>query len=388
MFKKYYSHFLKANEGIQHFACHSHHYWPDITRQAQLDYWDDTAKYVDEKWGYFFSTKIPETQTLIAEVLNLSTPGQITFASNTHELLFRIITCLDLNKKNKIITTDSEFYSFDRQANRLIETGNFEIIKVPTMPFDNFTERMISTINANPDCSMIFMSHVFFNSGMIAKNIDCIVQSIVRDETIFVLDGYHGFMAIPTDLSKLENRIFYLAGSYKYAQGGEGCCFLHFPKDNQHRPLYTGWFAGLSNLGSMSNSVDYPSDGLKFAGSTMDFTALYRLNAVLKLFKSEGITVSKIHQHIQSVQRNFIDHIIPLDHFYISEKNILNIDYKNHGHFFTFALPSNEIAKRLHDDLRNHKIYTDYRGSKLRFGFGLYHDGNYDLKYLKDQRKI
>jgi selenocysteine lyase/cysteine desulfurase len=223
---------------------------------------------------------------------------------------------------------------------------------------------------------------------MVLKELDKIVNAIVREETIFVLDGYHGFMAIPTDLSKFEDRIFYLAGSYKYAQGGEGCCFLHSPKNNQFRPLYTGWFAGLSNLGSMSNAVDYPDDGLRFAGSTLDFTALYRLNAVLKLFKNEGITVEKIHHHIMEVQRKFLDHIIPLDHFYISEKNILNIDYKNHGHFFTFAMPSNEITKRLHDDLRNHKIYTDYRGSKLRFGFGLYHDGNYDLKYLKDQRKI
>lgn len=388
MYKKYYSHFLNANNGIQHFACHSHHYWPDVTREAHIEYWDDSAKYVDEKWGHFFTHKIPETQKLIAEILNLSHSEQITFAPNTHELLFRIITCLDLTKKNKIITTDSEFYSFDRQANRLIETGNFEIIKVPTMPFDNFTERMIKTIKSNPDCSMIFMSQVFFNSGMVAKNIESILASIVREETIFVLDGYHGFMAVPTDLSKIENRIFYLAGSYKYAQGGEGCCFLYSPKETKLRPLYTGWFAGLASLGNMDQNVEYPNDGLRFAGSTMDYSALYRLHSVLNLFKKDGITVQKIHSHIQSVQKKFIEHIIPLDHFYISEKNILTVDYQHHGHFYTFALPSNEITKRLHDDLREHKIYTDYRGSKLRFGFGLYHDGNFDLTYLKDQRKI
>ncbi|WP_449357748.1 hypothetical protein [Alishewanella longhuensis] len=37
---------------------------------------------------------------------------------------------------------------------------------------------------------------------------------------MLVIDGYHGFMALPTDLSAIAERIFYLSGSYKYAQGG------------------------------------------------------------------------------------------------------------------------------------------------------------------------
>ena len=102
MYKKYYSRFLQANLDVQHFASHSHHYWPDITREAQLEYWDDSAKYVDDKWAHFFTHKIPSTQKLIAENLNLTHPEQITFASNTHELLFRVLTCLDFSKKVKI----------------------------------------------------------------------------------------------------------------------------------------------------------------------------------------------------------------------------------------------------------------------------------------------
>jgi hypothetical protein len=33
-----------------HFAAHSHHFWPDVSREAQLEYWDDCAKLSDEKW--------------------------------------------------------------------------------------------------------------------------------------------------------------------------------------------------------------------------------------------------------------------------------------------------------------------------------------------------
>ena len=58
MYKKYYSRFIEANKNLQHYACHSHHYWPDVTREATIQYWDDSAKYVDDKWDYIFSEKI------------------------------------------------------------------------------------------------------------------------------------------------------------------------------------------------------------------------------------------------------------------------------------------------------------------------------------------
>ena len=49
--------------------------------------------------------------------------------------------------------------------------------------------------------------------------------------TVVAIDGYHGFMAVPTDLSRIAGRAFYLAGGYKYAMAGEGVCFLHCPPE-------------------------------------------------------------------------------------------------------------------------------------------------------------
>jgi selenocysteine lyase/cysteine desulfurase len=381
MYKKYYSHFLSANYNIQHYASHSHHYWPDVTREAMLEYWDDSARYIDDKWSYFFETKIPKAQKQIAQILNISKPEQISFAANTHEFVYRLISCFDPRKKIKVITSDSEFYSFDRQINRLQQEKLIEVIKVPTSPFDNFQERFKTAIqNNNPD--MVFISQVFFNSGMVLNKIEEIVESIKNINTMIVLDGYHGFMAVPTDLSKIQDRIFYLAGSYKYAQGGEGCCFLYSPPKNKFTPNYTGWFAGFGDLANNNSTVTYPIDGMKFAGSTMDFSSLYRLSSVLDLFEKEKINVHKIHQHVQGLQQNFRDHLTKIDHPYLMEKNILSVDYQNHGHFYTFAMPSPEHTKKLHDELRSINIWTDYRGSKLRFGFAIYQNDCIDLTNL------
>lgn len=384
MYKKYYTHFINANPGKQHYACHSHHYWPDVTREATIQYWDDAAKFVDDKWDYIFGEKIPTVQRHIAKALNLSHPEQIAFAPNTHEFVGRILSCFEHKAVIKVVTTDSEFYSFDRQINRLIEADKVDVVKVPSMPFETFEERMIDAIEAHgPD--LVFFSHVFFNSGVVVTDLERIVNTVKNPETLVVIDGYHGFMAIPTDLSKIENRIFYIAGSYKYAQGGEGNCFLYSPKGSQLRPLHTGWFAGFGNLAKDGGNTGYSDDGYRFAGSTMDFAALYRLEAVFKLFESLNLDVTAIHNIIKRQQANFIQHIASLNHPLLKEENILVNDWSHHGHFITFNMPDDATTAEMHDLLKENGVLTDYRGNRLRFGFAIYHEDCIDLSFLKSK---
>lgn len=385
-FKKYYQLFLKANAGIQHYASHSHHYWPDVTREAMIQYWDDSARLTDDKWSYFFSQKIPSVQRLISKNINFSNPQNIVFASNTHELVTRLISCFPANKKIKILTTDSEFYSFDRQVNRLAQDQIIELHKIPTEPFASFEERFALAAQEQ-QCDLIFTSHVFFNSGYAIQNLTQFVQSLQTDAMI-VIDAYHGFMALPTDISQISDRIFYIAGSYKYAQGGEGCCFMTIPLDCRLEPLNTGWFAGFGQLTESVKQVQYSNDGFRFAGSTMDYSALYRLEATLKLFEDEGISVQKIHQHIESLQNKFLLELKSIQHPELSVQNILNIPEKTQslvtGHFFTFALENTERSQVLCDYMKKHQLRTDYRGNRLRFGFGLYQEENINLECLKN----
>lgn len=345
-----------------------------------LQYWDDSAKYVDDKWDYFFGKKIPATQALIADVLSLPSPNQIVFAPNTHEFVYRLFSCFDLAKPIQVLTTDSEFYSFDRQVNRLSESGKAQVDKIKVS--ENFEKDFIKQIKTK-NYDLIFLSHVFFNSGFVVQDLTAIVHAVKDTKTIIVIDGYHSFMAVPTDLSAIADRIFYISGSYKYAQGGEGCCFMSVPKNCELRPEYTGWFAGFSDLAQQGSEVVYSNDGYRFAGSTMDFSGLYRLQAVLELFRKEALTVAKIHRQIQKMQKNFLQHLAGLHHPILNEKNILRRDFNQHGHFFAFEIGDADKTKELHDLLRANKVHTDYRGTRLRFGFGLYQEDCIDLHFLK-----
>ncbi len=56
--KRFYSRFLKGHAGKLHFRAHSHDFWPDVSREAQIAYWDDCAMFGDEKWNRIFSETI------------------------------------------------------------------------------------------------------------------------------------------------------------------------------------------------------------------------------------------------------------------------------------------------------------------------------------------
>lgn len=383
MYQHLYSRFLKANPGKQHFACHSHYYWPDITREAQLKYWDDSARYADQKWDYFFTDCVPDLQKRIAKILNAPDPQQCVFGPNTHELLYRILTCLDLGKPVNILTTDSEFHSFSRQAARLDELANITVKRVPSFPFETFQQRFIDEIKTN-HYDMVFFSQVFFNSGVAVDDVDAIVHSVEDPNTIVVVDGYHGFMAIPTDISQISDRAFYLSGSYKYAQGGEGACFAFVPNGCELRPVYTGWFAEFGELSAANQGeVTYSKNGMRFAGATMDFSALYRLRAVLQMFQQNSLSVASINQYIKSCQMAFMETLSKLQHPLLNEDHLLLNDFNRHGHFLTYELPSQDVTESLSCYLREQGIMTDYRANRLRFGFALYHNPeSYDLSCL------
>jgi selenocysteine lyase/cysteine desulfurase len=371
MLKDLYSRFLSHHPNTLHFASHSHHYWPDVTREAHLQYWDDSAKWVDKKWNYFYSAVLPQVYQQLCSHLNIPFKDNIVFAPNTHELIFRLISSFDWKLKIKVLTTDSEFYSFQRQSERLRELGIFEVDIIPTEPFATFENRFIEAAQKK-SYDFIFFSQVFFNSGF-----HCDFKKIadnIPPEPIVCIDGYHGFFACPTDLNSIYERCFYVTGSYKYVQGGEGACFMVVPPSTTLKPFYTGWYAEISTLHAKDDSVPYPKNAQQFAGSTMDFSAIYRLRAVLNLFKEKNITVEMIDSLIKKNMALFINSLTNLRIKDFNMQNIRLHSLDRHGHFLTFHLPNEEITHKYVEAMNKKGLEVDSRNNRIRFGFGLYQD--------------
>lgn len=372
MLKAHYARFLSANPDRLHFAAHSHHLWPDVTREATLACWDDAARLADQKWGQIFGELVPRVQAHVARTLDLSHPGQIAFAPNTHEFVLRLLSCLDETRPLRILTTDGEFMSFARQAARLAELPRVSLTRVPTEPFGSFDDRFQAAA-ASADFDIVYFSQVFFNSGYAVEDLAGFVGAVRNTQALVVIDGYHGFCALPTSLRAIEDRAFYLAGGYKYAQSGEGVCFLHVPSGCRLRPLNTGWFATFGRLSEApADTVEYSSDAFRFWGATFDPTGLYRFNAVMDLLAREDMTVERIHAHVRELQERLLGGLErrPVPAVPVSTL-VTPRSLERQGHFLTFRLAqAPALARRL--EARN--VVVDVRGDRLRFGFGLYHE--------------
>lgn len=362
-YKHLYSKSLQHNK--MHFAAHSHHPWPDCTESAHNQFWEDSVRYLDKKWEHIFGKIIPKTQENIAGVLNLSNPDWISFAGNTHEFVMRLFSCFP--GKVKILTTDSEFHSFNRQLKRFIEAGQVEADIIPVEPYESFSERWKKAIQNSFD--MIFTSQIYFNSGLSCPELSEWVGH-VPSKTMIVIDGYHAFGAVPTDLKKFEDRIFYLAGGYKYIQSGEGVCFMVIPKESDLRPVNTGWFASFETLNSKQSQVEYSSSAMRFAGSTYNSCGCYRMNAVMEMLRKENLSTESIHERILILKKYFLSKVKE-----VGFKDLSDVIEQNgeitQSHYVTYRT---QKANQIEELLGKNNITVDSREDRLRFGFGIYHD--------------
>jgi kynureninase len=360
--KAHFSRFLGARPGRLHFAAHSHHPWPDVSFDAQQRAWFDAAELMDDKWAKIFGDLVPSAASRVAAVVGLSDPAALTFAPNTHELLVRIFSCLD--PPVRVLSTDAEFHSFNRQSRRWEEAGLAVVDRVPAEPFETFAERFTREARAGAH-DLIYLSQIFYDSGFVVPNLDRIVASVPEDRAYIVIDGYHGFMARPTHIGAIQERVFYLAGGYKYAMAGEGACFLHVPPGYGARPVDTGWYAGFGQLETgVTGQVVYAEDGTRFSGATTDPSGIYRLDAVLEWLEAVGVTVADIHAHAAALQQRFLAGAeLPGE--------LLPPEPHPRGNFLTFRT---EHAGDLHRALHERDVITDHRADRLRIGFGIYHD--------------
>jgi kynureninase len=366
----HFSRFIRAEPERIHFAAHSHHYWPDPTFAAQQRCWEDAALHADEKWGPIFGEVIPSVQAGIARVLNLPDPSTIAVAPNTHEFLRRLLSALPLGCPGRILTTDGEFHSLTRQVARLEEDRLVEVERVPVEPSGSFPERLAEACRRGGH-DLVYVSQVFFNSGATAGDLAQLADAVRDPDTLIAVDGYHGYMAVPTDLSAVAHRIFYLAGGYKYAMAGEGACFLHCPPGYAPRPRDTGWFAAFGALTAKQRGVAYGEDGTRFMGATFDPSGLYRQSAVFEWMQGLGLTVEAIHAHVLELQRLFLEAVDAGGFEGLRGARLVTpIEDRRRGHFLTFETGT---AAALHDDLLARRIVTDVRGDRIRFGFGCYH---------------
>ncbi|HEY1955820.1 MAG TPA: hypothetical protein VGH28_09405 [Polyangiaceae bacterium] len=369
-YKAHFQKFIGADPKRLHFAAHSHHFWPDVSFDAHVRAWTDAATLVDDKWDRVFGKLWPRAQRHVARTLKLPNPSTVTFAPNTHELVMRVLSCLPRERPIRVLTTDGEFHSFARQIARLAEERQAEVVRVPERPLATFVSRFCEAEKAG-HFDLVYVSQVFFDSAYAIRDLEPIVSSAPAEAAV-IIDGYHAFWAIDVDVSSIASRAFYVAGGYKYAMSGEGCCFMHAPPGIFPRPIDTGWFAAFFAMQQKQSSVTYAEDGSRFLGATFDPTPLYRFDAVMTWLEREGVTPREVDERAKTLQALFVRELGSDGDLPLAEKQlVVPITEPNRGQFLVFET---EHAAEIHARLASRGVMTDVRGDRLRVGFAIYHD--------------
>jgi kynureninase len=343
---------------------HSHQAWPDVARQGQLEAFEDAALCVDDKWDRAFA-KADAVRDGFRRLLG--EPGvEIALAQNTHELVLRFLSALDLRRRPRLITSDAEFHTLRRQLARLDE-ADLEVVRLTAAPAETLAGRMAAEVDERT--SAVLVSAVLFETARIVPGLGELAASCARVGAELLVDVYHALGALPFRVAeeRLESA-WIVGGGYKYLQLGEGNCFLRLPPQaEQMRPVITGWFAEFELLAAERGDtvVGYPAGGARFAGSTYDPTSHYRAARVFDFFAERALTpellrASYLHQTGLLAER--FDALGAPEELLTRDRST---PLEGFGGFLAVECPeAGALARRLADD----GVLVDARGRYFRLG--------------------
>lgn len=287
--RPHYASFLR--EGRVLLTGHSHQAWPDVAREGNVEAFEAAALHVDDKWGPAFEAAQAVRES-VARTIG-SQADRIALGGSTHELVVRVLSALPLGKKRHIVTTSGEFHTLHRQLSRLAEEG-VEVTFVAPAPVDTLAARLADAVRA--DTAALFVSTVLFETSTLVPDLAACVARAREKGAEVVLDAYHHFLVKPFAEADVAGA-FVVGGGYKYAQWGEGVCFLSVPAGTELRPVVTGWFSDFGSLAAPRDgrAVGYgPTLADRFAGSTYDPTSHFRARRVIRFFAEHGLDAASL----------------------------------------------------------------------------------------------
>ncbi|ACY16440.1 hypothetical protein [Haliangium ochraceum] len=365
--RPHYRRFLDACAGEVLLTAHSHQAWPDVSREGHMAAWDDAARLADRKWSRILDEVLPAFRERVAQRLGSSRPRDLAIAPNTHELVYRLASCFP--RDATVLTSDAEFHSLRRQLVRLSEDGT-KVVNVATAG-DDFGARFLAAIDEHRP-SWVALSQVLFTNSRIVTELPRILAALAARQVPALVDAYHAFNVVPMDVDAWPGTVFVTGGGYKYAQSGEGACWMLLPADaERYRPRQTGWFADFAHLEEGASAVEYGPGGQRFFGSTFDAAGIYRGLYVLRWMDEMGLTPSVLAAHAQARTQRIVD---AFDRLALERAGLRLASPREPERRGGFVAIASEGASALAAALAEAGVRSDVRGHLLRLGPAPYLD--------------
>ncbi len=338
---------------------HSHQAWPDAVRDALGRSFDDAARLVDDKWGEAVFPLVDTVGRRVLARLGFAEDDPIAFGRSTHELAMRLLSCFPRQSRLRVVTTTGEFHSLHRQLRRLAEEGA-EVTWVEARPHGTLAARLAEAVT--PGTHLVALSAVLFEDAAVVTDLGSVLAAAAAKGVIPLVDAYHAFNVVPIDWGSAAAAAYVVGGGYKYAQHGEGLCFLRTPRDCELRPADTGWFADFAHLSAPRDArVEYGPGGARFAGSTFDPAPFYRADAALAVQDRHQLDLPRLRA-ISTRQTRRILEALEGEAGLTVASPLADAD---RGGFVAVRV---EGAEGIVAALRARGVFVDSRGDRVRLG--------------------
>src|SRR5690606_31717296 len=165
---------------------HSHQAWPDVALAGQIEAFDDAALEADAKWGRAMA-KADEVRAGFRRFLG-DPAAELALGGNTHELVLRFLSALDLPARPRPVTSDGESATRRRQLARLAEEA-FEVVPVPAEPAETLSERLALAVDDRT--AAVLVSAVLFETARIVPGLGDLARACERRGAQLLVDSYH-----------------------------------------------------------------------------------------------------------------------------------------------------------------------------------------------------
>jgi kynureninase len=332
----------------------------DDVREA-LDLWYGD---MDGAWGAWLE-EIGRFRAGVARLIGFSRPDAVVSKTSAGQGLRAVLNALlRPGEPIRVVTTTGEFDSVDFILKTYAHRGFAQVRWVgPTAAEGEVPlfepEAILGAIDAGTD--LVVVSIAYFTTGQLLKGLDGIVRRAHAHGALVLLDAYHAAGVVPLALEAL-GADFVVGGSYKYARGGPGACWLAVhPRhlDGELRTLDTGWFAKRDTF-----AYARPDEPLLAAGgdawleSTPPVVTAYQAKAGLELTLEVGVDRLREYglERLRLLREEFRAAGAPL--FEPSDPEA----------FGAFALWPHPRPQEAVERLKERGIVVDARGAFVRFG--------------------
>ncbi|GAB2189262.1 aminotransferase class V-fold PLP-dependent enzyme [Sessilibacter sp. MAH2] len=339
---------------------HVHQAIPDVAQKAYQEHWQCLSQYGSERFDMLFDKSWLVRQGF-AELIDTE-PERIALASSVHELFVRFLSCLDLKKRPRILTTHREHPSILRQLIRLKEQG-CELVFIDS-DYATLVEKISQAIDDKT--AAVCISSVNYVTGHQTFELDTLPPICANYGTELFVDAYQSVNVLEFSIADYNlETAFVAAGGGKYCQMGDGVCFMHVPEGSDFRPVITGWFGSFDPVldSPAAEPLVYADGACRFDGSTTDALPHFRAEKVFEHFKREGLTPELLYEINHHQLGYLVTEFLRQDFDPKVIRMTSSVEYM--GGFVSFAT---RIAQPLHERMRDIGVICDYREDFLRLG--------------------